>query len=330
MALAADRIVMLGHFTAVLDVVRVVAGGALQRAVALKEALGHAHARGRADVLKPVVALGAGGVVEGKFEIRQRLAGAVGEVAAVIALHDVRQGEFGGLQMALQADFSLAVGIETRRIDDGGAEVGRFRAGFAGGLDVFLPGSVAALAIDAFGKRAGVNRFRAEAGMGGGDRFVTVVTEDAVVGDGPQSVGVVGGIITGGHAPVAALFGVPGDGKLKKTTVGGAVQVSAGVDRGAEEIIDFRFGHVGLSAFVAELVAALVILAAAFVHFEIGVGRGVEEVVVLGVIFDGVVGSRMGERAGHAGLQIRLINLRMAAETEAGIDVTVRRGIDKT
>jgi hypothetical protein len=54
----------------------------------------------------------------------------------------VRQQHAAGFEVALQADFELAIGSELGGIEDGG---------LASGGDMFLAGAVAALAIYTFG-----------------------------------------------------------------------------------------------------------------------------------------------------------------------------------
>src|SRR6202041_2469741 len=115
------------------------------------------------------------------------------------------------------------------------ADVIRFRAKFRGGLNVVLAGPVAALAIDALGKLAGIDGLIAEPGVARRDGFVTVVAEDAVVSDGALAIDMVGRVITGSHPPVAALFGIPGDRQLQQASVGGAMQIGARMNGRAEE-----------------------------------------------------------------------------------------------
>src|SRR5580704_1838230 len=100
--LAAHGVVMTGRGGAVRNVVRIVAGGAGQRAFALEEALRFAKAIGRADDLEFIVL---SDLIEEKDEGGERLAGTVGIGSAVESADGVGEGRTGGFEMTLLAHF---------------------------------------------------------------------------------------------------------------------------------------------------------------------------------------------------------------------------------
>ena len=90
-------------FRAAGNVVRIVAGGALQGAIALQKALRAADAVDGIYQLELVLATRPRSVVEEKPIRAQRLAGPVLERAPLVPLNRVRQGKARGLEMALDA-----------------------------------------------------------------------------------------------------------------------------------------------------------------------------------------------------------------------------------
>ena len=75
--------------------------------------------------------------------------------------------------------------------------------------DVVAAGSVAALAIDAFGQARRIERLAARLVVAGGNLRVGVVAEHALVGDGARRQDVIA-VVSGAHGPGAAVFGIPG------------------------------------------------------------------------------------------------------------------------
>ena len=114
--LAADAIIMIGRGGSMRNVVRIVAGGAGQRAFALEEALRFAQAIGRTDDLEFIVF---SDLIEEEDEGGERLAGAVGVGSAVESADGVGEGRAGGFQMALFAHFDGESGREAAGIDYG-------------------------------------------------------------------------------------------------------------------------------------------------------------------------------------------------------------------
>ncbi len=238
--LRADAVVVQGGLLAARHVVRIVAGGAGEFAGAAQEALRLAQAVSRVGDFKILLIFAAGRVIEEEHEIAQRLAWIVGERAAAVTLDGMRQGEAGGLQVALQADLHLTIAAQPRGIDDGGAHLVGGRSGGMRSAHMVAARTVAALAIDAFGESAGIERLTARFVVAGGNPRVGVVAEHALVSDGSRRQGIVA-IAPGAHRPGAAVFRIPGEGKLDQGAAIGAVQVAADVVAGAHDVIDARF-----------------------------------------------------------------------------------------
>jgi hypothetical protein len=108
-AAGAGLVITVKAGLAMADVVGVVAGAALQFALALEETLGLAQAVDGADDFKLVFTAAAGGVIERELEGAERLTGAVGEGRAIVAANGVGQEAHGGFQMALGADIHFAI-----------------------------------------------------------------------------------------------------------------------------------------------------------------------------------------------------------------------------
>src|ERR1700733_2786461 len=98
MALAANGVIARYGFAAMPDIVRVVAGGAFQRAIAFQEALRGAHPRDRASRLEAGIFVRSGSFVKRERECRQRLTWPIAEVGPLVAFDRMRQAEFGGLK----------------------------------------------------------------------------------------------------------------------------------------------------------------------------------------------------------------------------------------
>jgi len=93
------------------------------------------------------------------------------------------------------------------------------------------------------------------------------------------------------------------------------------VDGRTDDVIDLCFLDVSGLAFVAELISALEVIAAAAYHFEVFVRRCVIDAIVFWVVFDPVFGTRMSEGLRQAGLLIRIEDRVVASEAEFGIDM---------
>src|ERR1035437_6845767 len=130
------------------DIVRIVAGGAGELPGAGQEAGRFPQTVGRTGELEFIVVAGAGRVVEMEGVVFQRLSRAEGKDTPVEARDGRGESQGGGLQVALQADFHPADGVEPGRIHDGAAHFVP-RSDPLHGLEVRLAGTVTALAIDA-------------------------------------------------------------------------------------------------------------------------------------------------------------------------------------
>src|SRR5258707_12399305 len=106
--------------------------------------------------LEPVTL--SGGAVEEEFVIAQRLTGAIGIDAAVVAANLVRHQTAARLEMALHADFQLPVPAETRRIDDRLPYLFPRSICRESRTHVCAPGSMTSLAINPFRNRVGEKR----------------------------------------------------------------------------------------------------------------------------------------------------------------------------
>src|SRR5690242_3152147 len=167
---------------------RIVTGGAYQLPPALLKACGSPQSVGRTRDLKFVIEPGARRVIVEEHIVPERLARPVGKAAFFKSWNGMRQVEAGGLQMTLHAYLELPIQGQACGIDD---------VRFSCGPHVFAARTVASLAIDAL--RDAIRL----------PLRVCVVTEDAVVGDGPAKAHVIGAVVAGVHRPTASPFRVP-------------------------------------------------------------------------------------------------------------------------
>ena len=315
-AAGAGLVIAIETGLAVADVVGVMAGAALQFALALEETLGLAQAVNGADDFKFVLAAAAGGVIEGELEGAERLTGAVGERSAIVAADGVGQETDGGFQMALGADIHFAILGEAGGIDDGGADGGGLRIGLLDGAEVVATGAMAALAIDALGELSVEHGFDAGGRVGG----VGVVAEHTVGADFAPG-GRVRCIEARVEGPGAAGLGIPGEGEFSEGAAGGAVEVGADVVAGAHDEIDLGFTGTFAVPFGADLPPALEPGSIAGGDFVPGAGGGVE--VGLGI---GNAGGRGdGEGLRHAAFGVAAGDGGVARGTGARVDIVVRR-----
>src|SRR3954468_6416541 len=98
--------------------------------------------------------------------------------------------------------------------------------------------AVTPLAIDAFGKRACVSRFGERLLVTGGDLWIGVVAEHAIVRDGAAEAIVVRTVVTGIHRPVAALLRVPAQRQFEQRVRAGPVEIRPRVVPGAHDVVD--------------------------------------------------------------------------------------------
>src|ERR1035437_7677043 len=296
------------------DIVRIVAGGAGELPGAGQEAGRFPQTVGRTGELEFIVVAGAGRVIEMQRVFFQRLSRAVGKDTPVEARDGRGESQGGGLQVALQADFHAADGVEPGRIHDGAAHFVP-RSAPLHGLDVGFSGTVTALAIDALrhalGEYGGAVPLRR-----GLDFGIGVVAEHARVIDLAAETRVVRPRVSRAHAPMAAGFGVPGGGEFQQLAGRGARKVAARVVAGTNPVVQGPFEG------TVVLLAPQVSLAAAYRQGEYLLGRLVAECAARnewqsGARRDGAEGSR------HAGAPIGFGDLRMTRG--AGLRVHVPR-----
>ncbi len=200
MAALANGNVMRCRVLRTIRLVRIVAGKA--RHLARPEACRHTQSiTGMRDLETVPLSRGA---VEQKLVIAHRLAGPEGIDVAVVAANLVRRQTAAGFEMALHADFQLAIPAKTCRVDDRLPDfflrsVGRERCTHVRGSR-----SVAPLAINPFRnwvgeeRKAGITAFRIAA-----LQRQPVVTQQALAGDCAAKVLLPRAIISGAHRPIA-------------------------------------------------------------------------------------------------------------------------------
>ncbi len=194
-----------------------------------------------------------------------------------------------------------------------------FAPAVAANCRVPAAGTVAPLAIDAFGERSGIYGLGKGLFMSGRDCGIGVVAEHAVVGDGAAEVVVIRTVVAGVHGPVAALLGVPGQGQLDQRIGGGTVQIRARVIAGPHDVVDLLLHHVDLLAGGIELVATLKVLPVALEHGEVAVRRLMVEGVLAGEILYGEFRRGAIEGSSHAGAAVGFPYVFMTAGTEGGV-----------
>lgn len=145
--------------------------------------------------------------------VAERFARTVGEHRSVESSNRIGKRAAGRLQMALQADFELATARELCRVGDGIARIFGMR----------LSRPVAPLAINPLGEAA--VRLR----------WISVVTEQAGIGDFSREIGMVGAVITGAHPPGTCIFRIPTERKLDQSSAGIPVYERVGVIAGADD-----------------------------------------------------------------------------------------------
>ena len=185
--------------------VGIVASGAGQTPLRFQEAHRLPQPIDLADHFELVVMAGVGRVIEILVVVAQRLAWLIREDAAV-EFPD-RGGQFGagGFEMALHADFELAIRGEARRVDDGVTNIGR-RFALQDRLGMGDPGAVAPLAVDALRKVGGEYRSPFDVGIALGDDRIRIVAKHAAVGCGAAEAWMFVTVIAWTHAPMTSLL----------------------------------------------------------------------------------------------------------------------------
>src|SRR6185312_1119060 len=106
--------------------------------------------------------------------------------------------------MALHAQVQLPLTAQPRRINDG--SLWSFPCPHC--LDMGAPRAMAALAVDATGKRPAKYRSGSGSVSACFNLRITVVAEHALVGNLPAEVFLVGPVVTRIHCPIAVIRGV--------------------------------------------------------------------------------------------------------------------------
>src|SRR5579864_4204344 len=135
--------------------------------------------------------------------------------------------------MTLHADFHLAHGSQSRRIDDGirdGLPAGAFTLC---GLNVAAARPVASLAINSLRQDAAEERFRSKLVVSFGYVRIGVVTKHALQADPASRVGLIRLVVTRIHRPIPTVFRIPCERELEERARAGPVQVGADVISGA-------------------------------------------------------------------------------------------------
>ena len=174
------------------------------------------------------------------------------------------------------------------------------------------PGTVAPRAIDALGKRAFIDGQGKRLVMAGGYRRIGVVAKHAIVGDGAAEVVVVRTVVARIHGPVAALFGIPAQRQLDQRVGRSPVEIGSRVISGTHDVVDALLHHVDLAAGGIQLIAPLIIFAAAPEHGEITVRRTMEIRVVAGKILNHNLRRRAIKGTAHAGFLVALPHVAVA------------------
>ncbi len=136
---------------------------------------------------------------------------------------------------------------------------------------MFAAGTVASLAINAFGQRTRVYGLRKRLVISRRDLRIPVVTEHAIVTQRAAEAVMIRTIVARVHRPVASLFGVPCERQFDQLVAGGPMHVRADVITGTQNVVDLLLQHIDLFAIEIDLVSALIVFTIAPEHGEIAV-----------------------------------------------------------
>ncbi len=253
---------------------RIVASGAHQRPTALLETRRLTQPVSGADDLELIVMPGPFRVIEVQHEISQRLARPERKCAAFVALDGSRQHKAGGLQMALHADFELAVGSHARRVENGLPDLRR-RSLPLRRFHVPASRTVAALAIDAFRKLRGIEWVRIRPVVSRIERWVAVVAKETVVADFAAKVEMIGAIVARTHGehtrlPRMQSVRIPRHRQLHQAILGGAMEIGARMVARSHHVVDRSLEHIDFAR-RALLVASFKIAVTAANHLVVAI-----------------------------------------------------------
>src|SRR2546427_122099 len=174
-------------------------------------------------------------MVEMQHVIGERLAGAVGKDTPPLAQQSWRKLRAGRLQVTLHTDFHLPRRTQTRWVHDR-APHARGRCSLPDRAHVIPSRPMATLAIDAFGQALRKGACAVPEVRSGFDLRIAVVAKHATIRHFAAETRMIRTVVRGAHTPVAALFGVPRQGKLDQSSGRGAMQIAAGVVSRSEYI----------------------------------------------------------------------------------------------
>src|SRR5689334_5555962 len=118
-------------------------------------------------------------------------------------------------------------------------------------------GSMAALAIDAFGQIRWKDRRWVSRVCPRFDRGIPIVAGHALVWDRTTEVVLVGAVITRAHGPVPTLFRVPTDRELFELAVRGTAQKRSCMVARTNDIVNGLFYNAGFFTIPSDLVSTL-------------------------------------------------------------------------
>ncbi len=297
----------------------IVTSGAGQSAFALNEALRLSKAVCGADDLKLIVCTDSRRMIEEQLEGAKLFTGLVAKRRTVEAANGIGQWKAGGFQMALHTNFHTALRGKPLGVDDGCSYRLNLRVGQLRGAHMILARTMAALTIDAFRQSAFEDGLTSRIVVPCGDRGISVVTEHAVIADPPTSRWMAG-VETGVECIHAAFFGIPGQRELDECISGCAMKIGPDVVARAHDVVDFLLPNAFFGPLETNLPSALIVACLFLDDLEPCSGGAMKIRLGIGETFL----RRRIECARHARVPVRFVDIRMAAYTGAGVDVTIR------
>ena len=238
----------------------------------------------------------------------------------------VRQQMAGGFEVALLADLHLAVVAEVDWIEDLAANLLQRSPWGLCRFDVGCAWAMATLAINTLRHGAAVHRICGEVTMRGWRNLrVPVVAEHALIRNGAARHRVVV-VETGIHAPVAAVFGIPGERKFDQRSILLAMQIGPHMIARAHDLVDRQLFYIVWIAVETLLPAALIVLSIMLREGVIRAGGCVIELAIFGGAPDGVSGSRLVEGVRHPGVSVSSGLGGMALRAGCGVGILLHGG----
>ena len=261
-----DAHVVPGRALAPRHIVRIVAGGASQRAGRFLKTGRFAQPVGLMGDFELVVMTGPLRVVEMQHVAGQRLARTVGKNPAVVSRDGIRKAEAGRFEMTLHADFQTPLGIQARRVDDRASYRFYCRILRLGGLSVAASRSVAALAVNPFPDLSAEDRLH-PTGIGTRcDGRIAVVAKHAAERDPASKILMIRTVVARIHSPVPPFFAVPGDRKFHDLPILRSVEVGSSVIARSDYEVNLFLDDVSLLAVEIGLMPALIVFSIPLNH----------------------------------------------------------------